>query len=533
VEAPHLQEFKNEYECYNVKVIMVDINNSESASTVLAWMENVGVEDVTVLLQGSAAFNPYSMGYVPHNTFLDPDFIVRFTNYGYSAGNYNTWANLAEQYGEQVDFPRFMDPAWDVVVDDNGDNHPDPGESCEMTFTMGNRECFGEGTDVVAEVFCDDPDVDITNPYCTFPNIPDGDYGTSTTVSFDVAPDAEPHATVFYLTVTADNLDDPSVFEIELPIGRAHWLVVDDDGGEEDADWVVTSLNELDMYVDVWDGSEAVTSETLNNYEIVFWATGTETSPLDTDELTAAMEYMDNGGHLLLSSQYLGEQHGGSDFFSNYLHAEHTTDNMQYGWVDGIAGTPVGDGMDFYLAGGGNGAANNLSPSALTAIAPAVAFLEYADQDEYAATLYDNGTYKVIYMGFAVEAIGGLAGTDSRDEYLDAAIQWFESTEDVNDRPLVSMPDQFVMAHAYPNPFNPVTTVEINLMATADVELSFFDLLGAEVYSQSLLQLAAGKHQMEFNGADLASGVYFLRLDATRMLDGQHQIEQLKLNLVK
>ena len=89
------------------------------------------------------------------------------------------------------------------------------------------------------------------------------------------------------------------------------------------------------------------------------------------------------------------------------------------------------------------------------------------------------------------------------------------------------------MARAYPNPFNPVTTVEINLATTAAVELTFFDLLGAEVYSHSEAQLAAGTHLVEFDGAELASGVYFMRLEATRLRDGQRQLEQLKLNLIK
>jgi hypothetical protein len=496
-------------------------------------MNSHGIDDLTVLLQGSTAFNPYSMGYVPHNTFLDPDFIVRFTDYGYSQANYDTWSDLVDQYAIDFDYPLLENLTWEMTDDGNGDNHPDAGETCTLTFTVDNHDGCAEALNVSGELFNDDPAIDITNPYNNFPDIPGGDTAGSTTVEFVVDADLEPHMTTFQYVVNADNLQAPRVFEFSMGMGRAHWMVVDDDGGDDDAEWVISSLDELGMYVDVWDGTEAVNSETLNNYEIVFWATGTETSTLDEDEQSAAMEYLDNGGHLLLSSQYLGDDIGGGNFFSDYLHAEHTTDNMQYSWVNGVAGTPIADGMEFLLAGSGDGAANSLSPSAVTAIAPAVAFLEYSDQGEYAATLYDNGTYKVIYMGFAVEAIGGLAGTNSRGEFLDAAIQWFGGTQDVNDQPLVSLPDQFVMARAYPNPFNPVTTVEINLTATAAVELSFYDLLGAEVYSESMTQLAAGTHQMEFNGADLASGVYFLRLDATRLLDGQHQIEQLKLNLVK
>ena len=512
---------------------MIDIDNSESAAQVIAWMNANGVSTVTTLIQGSTAFTPYSMGYIPHNVFLDPDFIVRFTNYGYSQANYNTWADLVEQYAIDFDYPFVEELTWSLTDEGNGDDHPDAGETCTMTFTVDNHDGCAEALNVTGALFNDDPSVDITNPYCTFPDIAGGETATSTTVEFVVDEELEAHVTTFSLTVDADNLQEPRVFEFSFSMGRASWLVVDDDGGEEHAEWIVSSLDEIGMYVDVWDGSTPVSSETLNNYEIVFWATGTNESTLDADEQTAAMGYLDNGGHLLLSSQYLGEELGDTEFFSDYLHAEHDIDNVQYSWVNGVAGTPIADGMEFLLAGSGDGAANSTSPSAVIAIEPAVAFLEYPDQGEYAGTLYDSGTYKVIYMGFPVEAIGGLAGTNTRADFLDAAILWFGEAQSVNDRPQVSLPDQFVMARAYPNPFNPVTTVEINLTANAAVELSFYDLLGAEVYSQSLEQLAAGTHQMEFNGAGLASGVYFMRLDATRLLDGEHQVEQLKLNLVK
>jgi hypothetical protein len=382
-------------------------------------------------------------------------------------------------------------------------------------------------------LFTDDPDVDITNPYCTFPDIPGDSSGTSTPLEFYLDPDMEPHISNFTFTVYADSLPEPQLFQFSLRLGCARWLVVDDDGGDNDAEWIVSSYNDLDMYVDVWDASEPISAEELDNYEIVTWATGINENPLDETDLTAVIEYLNGGGNLLLSSQFLGEDIGSTDFFSDYLHAEHTIDNVQYSWLDGIASTPIADGMEFLLAGSGDGAANNISPSAMIPIEPAVAFLEYADQNEYAGTLYDNGIYRVIYLGFPVEAIGGLAGTNTRTEFLQAAVEWFESAESVDYNWPKTLPEVFLLASAYPNPFNPVTTIEVTLTADAALNFDIFNLRGARVHSISRTRLSYGVHTFQFDGSNLASGIYFLRIDSQRLEDGEHQQEQLKLNLLK
>jgi len=403
---------------------MIDVDNSETAAQVIAWLNNHGVTTVTALLQGSSTYNPYGDGYIPYNVFLDPQYIVRYTDSGYSAGTYQIWAGLVEEYGYDPTFPYFENLSWEITDDGNGDGHPDPGENCQITFTLGNHECCADAYNVTGELYNDDPDIDITMSYCSFGDIPCGGTATSTAVEFSVTVGAEPHQTDFTFTVDADNAADPFNFEFGFGLGRAHWLVVDDDGGEDHAEWVGNSFDELGLYVDVWDGSQPVTAGELSNYDAVVWATGTSQNTLDGDEQAAATEYLQIGGRLLLSSQYLGEDIGGTPFFSNVLHAQHTTDNILHSWVVGIDGTPIAEGMEFLLAGSADGAANSVSPSAMMPIEPAQAFLEYTDQGEYAGVLYSNRDSKVIYLGFPIEAIGGLAGTNTRTEFLEAALIW-------------------------------------------------------------------------------------------------------------
>lgn len=76
-----------------------------------------------------------------------------------------------------------------------------------------------------------------------------------------------------------------------------------------------------------------------------------------------------------------------------------------------------------------------------------------------------------------------------------------------------SLPSAFTLA-AYPNPFNPTTTLSFSLPQTGAATLAVFDVTGREVWRQELGSLAVGAHTVRFDGQNLASGLYFARLEA-------------------
>jgi hypothetical protein len=76
------------------------------------------------------------------------------------------------------------------------------------------------------------------------------------------------------------------------------------------------------------------------------------------------------------------------------------------------------------------------------------------------------------------------------------------------------VPRQSGLAQNYPNPFNPSTTIKFELLKTAGVKLSVFDILGREVSVLVNERKDAGVHEVKFDGSNLASGVYFYRLQA-------------------
>ncbi len=67
---------------------------------------------------------------------------------------------------------------------------------------------------------------------------------------------------------------------------------------------------------------------------------------------------------------------------------------------------------------------------------------------------------------------------------------------------------------AFPNPFNPATTIAFDLPRAGDISLRVFDLLGREVAVLKDGMMEAGTHQVAFDGSGLGTGIYFARLEA-------------------
>ena len=80
--------------------------------------------------------------------------------------------------------------------------------------------------------------------------------------------------------------------------------------------------------------------------------------------------------------------------------------------------------------------------------------------------------------------------------------------------PAVSVPTEYAMISAYPNPFNPETVIPFSLPKPGDVSLFIYDIQGREVSRLIDGFQPAGIHEVSFNGSELSSGVYFARLQA-------------------
>lgn len=72
----------------------------------------------------------------------------------------------------------------------------------------------------------------------------------------------------------------------------------------------------------------------------------------------------------------------------------------------------------------------------------------------------------------------------------------------------------FSMDPAYPNPFNATATININIPVGANVQMKLFDVNGRVVATLVNQHLRAGAYAVRLNGNSLASGTYFVQMQA-------------------
>jgi ligand-binding sensor domain-containing protein len=70
----------------------------------------------------------------------------------------------------------------------------------------------------------------------------------------------------------------------------------------------------------------------------------------------------------------------------------------------------------------------------------------------------------------------------------------------------------YYLSNNYPNPFNPTTKIEIKILMSGYTQVIVYDILGKEIITLLNSFKQAGNYEVEFNGNNLPSGVYFYRI---------------------
>ena len=93
---------------------------------------------------------------------------------------------------------------------------------------------------------------------------------------------------------------------------------------------------------------------------------------------------------------------------------------------------------------------------------------------------------------------------------------------------IIEQQEAYRLIKAFPNPFNPHTTIDLSVAQTQEVAITLFDMLGRQVQTihQGVLQ-ANTPHQFMIDGSRLSSGTYFYQIE------GKYFISTDRITLLK
>ena len=86
------------------------------------------------------------------------------------------------------------------------------------------------------------------------------------------------------------------------------------------------------------------------------------------------------------------------------------------------------------------------------------------------------------------------------------------------------IPDKYILYQNYPNPFNPNTTIKFQIKDSRFVTLKVFDMLGKEVKALVNEKLSPGIYEVNFDGSNLPSGMYFYTIRSEDFTDTKRML---------
>lgn len=268
----------------------------------------------------------------------------------------------------------------------------------------------------------------------------------------------------------------------------------------------------------------------LSDYSAVFWILGDEASVDETfspQEQTLVKSYLEAGGFLFVSGSQVAwdldpDGNGGAtpadeQFLHDYLKADYVSNSPGTHTAIGVAnsifeGLTFGYGQFPYFLD----SANVITPFG----ANATPCLKY-DDTKIAGIQYQGifGTGavpgKVVYCATPFESI---PDAQTRNEVMLRVLDFFFDITSIeagaDDSGVI--PSHYSLLPAYPNPFNPQTTIEYHLPEASRVTMEIYNTLGQKVRTLIDGYKTAGRHHVKWNGRDenstpAASGVYLLR----------------------
>jgi hypothetical protein len=86
---------------------------------------------------------------------------------------------------------------------------------------------------------------------------------------------------------------------------------------------------------------------------------------------------------------------------------------------------------------------------------------------------------------------------------------------------LNNLPDKFILQQNFPNPFNPSTKIRYTVPSGSfeQIRIEVYDILGNKVITLVNEEKPAGTYEINFDGGELSSGVYYYKMISSNNTD--------------
>ena len=102
---------------------------------------------------------------------------------------------------------------------------------------------------------------------------------------------------------------------------------------------------------------------------------------------------------------------------------------------------------------------------------------------------------------------------DYLTDWITARLDWMdEQTMSANDDPQIISP--YSLDPAYPNPFNPTTTIQFSIPQTEFVTVKVYNIVGHEISTLINDELFTGNYSIKWDGRHQPSGLYFVQIES-------------------
>lgn len=301
-----------------------------------------------------------------------------------------------------------------------------------------------------------------------------------------------------------------------------------------------------DYMYDVWTGTVdgALSADLLNQYNHIVQLDGYSPATMNDDAVGAW--FAAGGKNLFWSSQEWGysltggaDQTFAADDWHNMYMGIGTIGPMDINAnytepfpINAVAGDPItgglaefmGDSLQLYVNTVYELGWNDWCDAMTAAEGATVCFTDSAE-GRTMGVYRENAGNKGVFMTFdplTLDTQPSYYWTEAEvHSVVKASLEWFGTPVSVKENGAPGVITNYSLSQNYPNPFNPETKISFSIAKTGNVSLAVYNVVGQKVADLVNEQRAAGNYQITWNANDLASGVYFYRLevgDYTRTL---------------